>query len=352
MSIQSRTSRTAHRRHTVGLIAASSVVALALGAAGCSESDEQATARSGSAEMQPDSFTFAPPDGARGVRTENHRYEASLVGAPLRNLEERELRWNVESKRNGDQFVVTQELAHVTVKHDDETLIDKDLKPGAVVAQLVIDKAGNLVDVRGLEGASKPLMDLLSPGARPEATREFSPQTLKALIATRYEETLGDIVGRSTQAGTSWTTQGRPGGPVISRTVTVQKTEPCGATMCTSLQAIYKLNPRMMLSIADEIVGEYARMVGKAPSKVEVQTAMYSMQGTLLTEPATMTNHAATLDETGKILFQGPKKQMEIDLQGRTQITFEYAKPVASQSMTPVVDPAGAPAAAPVAARP
>jgi hypothetical protein len=350
MSIQSRTSRTAHRRHTIGLIAASSVVALALGAAGCSESDEQGTARSGSAEMQPESFTFAPPDGARGVRTENRRYEASLVGAPLRNLEERELRWNVESKRNGDQYVVTQELAHVTMKHDGETLIDKDLKPGAVSAQLIIDKAGNLVDVRGLEGASKPLMDLpSSPDARPGTASEFSPQILKALVATRYEETLGDIVGRPTKAGTSWTTQGRPGGPVISRTVTVQKTEACGATMCTGLQAIYKLNPRLMLSIADQIVGEYARMIGKAPSKVDVQTAMYSMQGTLLTEPATMMNHAATLDETGKILFEGPKKQpMEIDLQGRTLITFEYAQPAASQS--PSLP--GVPAAAPVAARP
>lgn len=297
MSIQSPIG---HRRHTLGLFAASSVLALALGAVACSASDEEESARSGSAEMQPQSFTFAPPDGMRGVRTESHRYEATLVGAPLRNLEERELRWNVESKRNGDQFVVSQELAHVTMKHDGETLLDKDVKPGAVVAQLLIDKAGNLVDVRGLEGASKPLLELLPPDARPEATRELSPQSLKALVATRYEETLGDIVGRPTKAGTSWTTQGRSGGPVVSRTVTVQKMEPCGATMCAPLQAIDKLNPRMMLSIADDVVAEYARMVGKAPSKVDVQTAMYSMQGTLLTEPATMMNHGASLDETGR----------------------------------------------------
>jgi hypothetical protein len=331
-----------HRRHTLGLFAASSVVALALGAAACSASDEEESARSGATEMQPETFTFAPPDGTRGVRTESHRYEASLVGAPLRNLEERELRWNVETKRNGDQFVVTQALAHVTVKHDGETLLDKDVKPGVVVAQLLIDKAGNLVDVRGLEGASKPLEELFTPGARPEATREFSPQSLKAFVATRYEETLGDIVGRPTKVGTSWTTQGRSGGPVISRTVTVQKTEPCGAATCARLQAIYKLNPRMMLSIADDIVAEYARMIGRAPSKVDVQTAMYSMQGALLTEPATMLSHGASLDETGKILFEGPKKQMEIDLQGKTEISFEYAKPVASQPVAPAVTPVAA----------
>ena len=64
----------------------------------------------------PTCFTFAPPDGARGVRTEHRRYEASLVGTPLRNLEEDELRWNVESKRSGDGFTV----APGAVARDDE----------------------------------------------------------------------------------------------------------------------------------------------------------------------------------------------------------------------------------------
>jgi hypothetical protein len=328
----------------VRYIAGSAAIGLiAIGAAACSMSDEQETAHGASAEMQPDSFTFAPPDGMRGVRTEHRRYEVSLVGTPLRNLEEQELRWNVQSAHTGDQFTVSQELSHVTMKHDGETLIDRDIKPGAVVAQLVIDKAGNLVDVRGLEGTSKTLQALLAPDAGPGADRAFSAQSLKALVATRYEQTLGDVVGRPTKAGSSWTTQGRPGGPVISRTVTVEKTEPCGAMMCANLQAIYKLNPRTMLTVADEIVADYARWAGRAPSKMNVQAAMYSMQGMLLTEPATMVNHGASLDETGKVLFEGPKHAMEIDLEGKTEISFEYAKPVASTVATP---------AAPVAAQP
>jgi len=317
-------------------IAASSVLGLLVGTAACSSSDEGETTHSGSTEMQPNSFTFAPPDGTRGVRTEHRRYEASLVGSPLRNLEEEELRWNVEWKHSGDQFIVSQELAHVTLKHDEETLVDKDIKPGAVVAQLIIDKAGNLVDVRGLEGATKPLASLLAPRVRPQAERDLSPQTLKALVATHYEQTLGDVVGRPTKTGTSWTMQGRPGGSVISRTVTVEKTAPCGSLMCTSLQAIYKLNPSTMLTVANEMVGEYEHLVGKAPSKIDVQTAMYSMQGSLVTEPATMVNHEATLDETGKVLFEESKKPMEIDLQGKTEMTFEYAKPTSmSDTSTP-----------------
>jgi hypothetical protein len=160
---------------------------------------------------------------------------------------------------------------------------------------------------------------------------------MKALVATRYEETLGDIVGRPTKVGSSWTTEGRQGGPVISRTITVEKTEPCGPMMCARLQAIYKLNPRAMLTAASDIVADYARWAGRAPSKLNVQAAMYSMQGMLLTEPATMTNHGASLDESGKVLFEGPKKQMEIDLTGKTDITFEYAKPVASEPNVPAV---------------
>jgi hypothetical protein len=329
-----------HRRHAVGLFAASAVVGLALGASACSASDEEG-ARSATAEMQPDSFTFAPPDGTHGVRTDHRRYEAALVGTPLRNLREQELRWNIDAKRSGDQFIVSQELAHVTMKHDEETLVDRDVKSGAVVAQLIIDKAGNLVDVRGLEGTSKTLQSLFEPRAgserwkTEESERDFSPQNLKALIATRYEETLGEIVGRPTKVGSSWTTQGREGGPVISRTITVEKTEPCGQMVCSRLQAVYKMNPKAMLRAAEEIVGAYARWSGQAPSKLNVQAAMYSMQGMLLTEPATMINHAASLDESGKVLFEGPKQQMEIDLKGKIDISFEYTKPVATEPGVP-----------------
>jgi hypothetical protein len=328
-----------HRRHVVGLFAASAVVGLALGASACSATDEEG-ARSATAEMQPESFTFAPPDGTHGVRTDHRRYEAALVGTPLRNLREQELRWNIDTRHSGDQFIVSQELAHVTVKHDEETLVDREVQSGAVVAQLIIDKAGNLVDVRGLEGTSKTLQSLFEPGTASVRGREqdeqaFSPQNLKALVATRYEETLGEIVGRPTKVGSTWTTQGREGGPVISRTITVEKTEPCGQMVCSRLQAVYKLNPKAMLSAADEIVAAYARWAGQAPSKLNIQAAMYSMQGMLLTEPATMINHSASLDESGKILFEGPKKQMEIDLKGKVDITFEYTKPVATEPGVP-----------------
>ena len=328
-----------HRRHVVGLFAASAVVGLALGASACSESDEQG-ARSASAEMQPDTFTFAPPDGTHGVRTDRRRYEVALVGTPLRNLREQELRWNIDAKHSEDQFVVSQELAHVTIKHDEETIVDRDVQAGSVVAQLIIDKAGNLMDVRGLEGTSKTLQSLFGPELGPdvrkaESDRTFSPQELKALVATRYEETLGEIVGRPTRVGSSWTTQGREGGPVISRTITVEKTEPCGQMVCSRLEAVYKLNPKAMLSAASDIVAQYARWAGQAPSKLDLQAAMYSMQGMLLTEPATMINHAASLDESGKVLFEGPKKQMEIDLKGKVDVSFEYTKPVASEPGVP-----------------
>ena len=338
--------RIAHTRRAARCIAATSAVGFLLGVSACSTSDEQETAHSASAEMQPEVFTFAPPDGTKGMRTDHHTFEASLVGAPLRSLDERELRWNVEAKHSGDQYTVSQELAHVMIKHDGETMIDKDVEPGKVVAQLLIDKAGNLVDVRGLEGTSRALQALfapnLDPAAQKLAAKDLSPQALRAMVATRYEETLGDIVGRPTKVGTSWTTQGRPGGPVVSRTVGVEKTEPCGDANCVRLQAVYKLNPRAMISIADEVVAKYAHTVGHAPSKVDMQSATYSMQGTLLTEPATMTNHSAALDETGKISFEDHKKPMEIDLQGKTEINFEYAKPTSSTSS----------ASPPVAARP
>jgi hypothetical protein len=322
--------------NVVNRIACSCVLGLSLGASACSMSDEGGDARTGSAEMQPGSFTFAPPDGLHGVRTEHRRYEVSLVGTPLRDLEEEELRWNIASSRSGDDFTVDQQLAHVTMKHDGAVVVDRDVKPGAITAQLVIDRAGNLVDVRGLEGTAKTLDALVGgSGSGSAEERAFTTQDLKGLIATRYEETVGDVVGRPTKIGTAWNTQGRPGGVVVSRTITVASSEQCGAVMCTRLNALYKLDPQMMISLARDVVHDYARWSGQAPSKLDTQAAMYSMQGALVTEPATMVNHQASLDESGKVLFAGPKRQMEIDLQGKTDITFEYASPNAALPAPP-----------------
>jgi hypothetical protein len=322
----------------VNRVACSCVVGLSLGAAACS-TDEGGPAQSGAAEMQPQVFTFAPPDGTKGVRTEHRRYEVSLVGTPLRNLEEEELRWNIEASHQGDDYVMNQQLAHVMMKHDGAVVVDRDVKPGAITAQLFIDKGGNLVDVKGLEGTSRTLGTVIVTNrTRPAAERVFSTQDLKALIAARYEETLGDVVGRPTKLGSSWTTPGRPNGVVVSRTVTVGKAVPCGAMMCTQLNASYTLDPQVMIQLAREIVRDYAHWAGQAPSTFDTQVATYSMQGQLLTEAATMVNHGASLDESGKVLFSGAKLPMEIDLRGKTDITFDYAEPTAS---LPAASPEG-----------
>jgi hypothetical protein len=330
------------RSRALGIVRSCAVGLVIFGAAACSDEEP---ARSASTEMQPAAFTFAPPDGTTAVRTDHRRYEVSLVGTPLRNLEEEELRWNVSAKRVGDGYTVQQELTHATMKHDGETLIDQDVKPGAVTAQLIIDRTGNLVEVRGLQGSVKSLKAPASAEQAPAAERLFINQNLKALIATRYEETLGDIIGRPTKVGSSWTTAGRPDGAVTSRTVKVAPMEPCGEVMCARLDATYQLNPKAMVTLADGVVRDFAKLSGRAPSALSVQEATYTMAGMLLTEPATMVNHAASLDETGKVVFSGgPSGPMEIDLQGKVEISYEFAKPAA------FVPPE--PAAAPVAEHP
>jgi hypothetical protein len=317
-------------------IACSCVLGLCFGAAACAMPGEGtgSSPKAAAAEMQPEKFTFAPPDGTHGIRTEHRRYEVSLVGTPLRTLKEEELRWNVDAKKSDQGFTVNQELAHVLLKEDGATVLDADVDPGAITAQLIIDKAGNLVDVRGLEGTSKALKSML-PHPNPSAEREFSPQNLRAIVATRYEESLGDVVGRPTKVGSSWTTEGRPGSAIIAKTITVQEMQTCGTQMCAQLQASYKLDPRTMVSQGSDVVHDYGRWAGQVPAKMNVQAAMYTMNGTLLTEPATMINHGASLEESGKVLFAGPKHQMEIDLTGKMDITFEFAKPVAVTDPTP-----------------
>jgi hypothetical protein len=326
------------RSRTVRRVAGSGAAALVLfalsGVGACTMGEGQGA--KGAAELQPADFKFGPPDGMRGVRTERRRYEVAIVGTPLRNLEEEELTWNIGSKIQGDQYLVDQELAHVTLKHDGATVLDKDVEPGKVMAQLVIDKAGNLVDVKGLEETSKTRESLVGPNRKTAAERVFSTENLTALVANRYDETVGDVIGRPAKVGATWTTEGRPGSAVQSRTVSVQSIEPCGGATCARLQATYKMAPAAMISLANEVTRDYARWAGQAPSKIKAETAIYSMSGTLLTEPATMMNHEAALDESGKVFFAGPKQQMvEIDLTGKTEMSFDYTKPTASEAPLP-----------------
>ena len=220
---------------------------------------------------QPKVFTFAPPVGTRFVRTEKRGYQSSLVGVPSGRREEQELRWQVDVGKAGDQYIVRQNLQHVTMKLNGATVIDGDLAPDAITARLAIDRNGNLTDVHGLENTSQTLRAIAHATMDDADERAVSPAGLKALVAMRYNVLTGDFVGRPSTVGSSWTSPGRPNTGVVSKTLTVERMEPCGKAQCARVRADIKLDAPMVFDNAAELVKHRVRELGGDPSKVQLR---------------------------------------------------------------------------------
>jgi hypothetical protein len=276
-------------------------------------------------------FKFAPPVGTQFTRTEKRRYEASLAGTPISRREEQELRWMVNVGKSGDQYIINQQLAHITMKHNDDTWLDADVQPKSLSAQLVVDRAGNLVDVRGLENSSAILRTLVTRKIDRLQEAALTPDGFKALVAMRWDALAGDIAGRPVAPGRSWTVQGRPKSPIVSRTFTVERLEVCDSKTCAKLREDIKLDPAMMTQIAGDLMSRRVKELGGNPSKINPEATMYTMSGTVVTEPDTMLIHDASLNENGRIVASAGGTGFEVVLNGMTQYTYEYPnKPVAS----------------------
>jgi hypothetical protein len=224
-----------------------------------------------------------------------------------------------------------QALTHILMKRNGETLVDTDVPEGAISAELVIDQAGNLKDVRGLKDTSKTLTALKEWKKPMDAMEERSvtPEALRSLVALRYEALTGNLIGHPAEPGSSWTVPGRPMSRITSTTMTVQHIEPCGGASCAKVDEDMKLDAEVVRSQADDMIKRRVHDLGGDTSKIQTKSAMYSMTGTVRVEPATMLNHEAMWNESGTISLRSGRHDMEVTVSGRTDVSYEYKTPVA-----------------------
>ena len=170
----------------------------------------------------------------------------------------------------------------MTIKHDGETIVDRDVQPGAVVAQLVDRQGGQprstCAASRGRRRRCKSLVAArLAAGGRARPL-DAEPEGARRRRATRRRSATSS--GRPTKVGI---VVDDPGPAGRRRRLEDRHRREDGAVRqrrcARACKASYKLDPARWCSLADEVVRDYAHWSGQAPSKLDVQAAMYSMQG-------------------------------------------------------------------------
>lgn len=326
------------QRHLSQVARTGIVIGAVLGGAGaCSKEPQRAPAQSptitSGAPAQPQqTFQFAPPDGTKFTRTDRHRQERSITGTAINRVDEDELQWKVAVEKKGDQYRVKQDLAHLTMRQDGKVLADGDVKEG-IRAELVIDRNGNLMEVKGLEGTAARLKELAAPGMETQVEQTLTPQYLATLVSNRYRVLFGETIGRPAKPGSSWTVTNAPGSFVTSRKVTVERQEMCGTVTCARLRVDFKVDPKTLSDTAVSLVQSRVQAGGGDMSKVTVKSASYGMSGTMLVEPSTMLSHGASLSEIGSVTVAGTSgQQMTVAVKGTTDITYDYGtQPMAAK---------------------
>ena len=299
-------------------------VTAGLGASATACSKEEPSAQSAASVAPGQKFRFAPPDGMNYVRTDKRRREIAIVGAPLRRVDDEELTWNIRIEHKGDKYHVKQELVHVSDQRDGRILAEGK-PPEGIAAELVIDRDGNLLDVKGLDKAAQVMRSLVAPGKEADAARILTPDFLSDIVASRYKVLFGDTIGRDATPGSSWTINNPPGAFVSSRTVTVTRQEPCDAATCARLQVDFRLDPREVSDAATDMVKFRTMAAGGDASKVTAKHADYEMRGAMLVEPATMLPHGAQLNEGGTVLVADASgEEVTVEIRGTTELSYSY----------------------------
>ena len=252
-------------------------------------------------------FTYAPPAGTHFVRTVRLISETTLVGSPFRQREEQEFVWNVGFAREGDQTLVTQQLQRVALRINGAEVLDGERVPGNNLSvDLLVSREPRVVEVRGTDHAAEVLSALLRPGAGEESQGLLSPELVRQIAVARFEMVVRDVVGHPTEPGSTWTSPD-PDPAVRSKTMVVDRFEPCGNTRCAHVTAQYEVNPQAAARRALRSAAAFLARNGVNPAEAEVLDASLDYRDELLVEPATLVDHGATFTKTARVTFAGAR---------------------------------------------
>jgi len=251
-------------------------------------------------------FTYAPRPGTRYVRTVKAVTETSLLGAPYRERSEQVFVWNVSFTGQGDRLVVSHQLQRVEFRINGADVLDGERSPSSPVSvDLVVSPGPRVLEVRGTRRAAEVLSALLTPPESEIASEAIGPDQVRRIAVALFEMTVRDVAGHPTAPGSSWATAGLDP-PVARKVLSVDRMEPCDTTRCARISAQYELNrdeaARQAIGSAENLLIQ----TGVDPAEVKVVEASVDFSDSLLLEPGTLVDHAASFSRIARVTLARP----------------------------------------------
>ena len=251
-------------------------------------------------------FTYAPPAGTRYVRMLKLVTETSLVGTPYRERSEQVFVWNVSFTGQGDRLVVRHQLQRTALRINDAEVLDGERSLGYPVSvDLLVSSEPRVLEVRGTQRAAEVLSALMTPPQLGIPTQVITPDQVRQIAVALFEITVRDVAGHPTVPGSSWVAASPD--PAVSRKVLrVDRLEPCDTTRCARISAEYEVNQEEAAREAMRSAETLLIQNGVNPAEAEVVDATLDFADTLLLEPATLVDHAASFSRTARVTFARP----------------------------------------------
>ncbi len=277
-------------------------LALSGAALGCSKDKEPATPAQGAvgAEQGSGTFRFAPKD-QQFTQTTVETKTVSSPGSTFTSEVKGEYTWDIVAKREGDAANYSAELRRVVLRINGQNAVNEAPPDNEVNVQ--VDRNGQVTGVTGADSLAQGLIGRLPADERQNA-QALLADVAHTAIAERFQLTVGDLQGRPTALGSTWTVPAQAGGPVRSKTWKVQGVEVCGSEQCVRVNATYDIDSQAISQqLQGDLVGSSVSASGQA-EPVTLSDVTVTAQDSILVEPSTLFLHQARFEQTARVILE------------------------------------------------
>jgi hypothetical protein len=278
------------------------------------------------AAAESDTFKFSPRLGSKFRHVMTRAQELTIVGTPLRQMEEWKLTWDIELSAEQDAVLMRATMASLALSvNGAEVLRGDEVTSKQAFVEILVDSSGKVIDVRRTQTLTDAIVSVARPEAAEVVRAVFHPEALRYHFAGLVAERLADLTGRPAKVGSSWQIDAAPDAPgAATRTLRVTAAEACGAFNCVKVASETKIAPEVVWESAKAQVANYVSSRGGDPAAVQLGNAEVELVDEVLVEPATLQFHGATFSQAATITVQAPEGQLTVKSSLKRTSTYEF----------------------------